>query len=159
MRKLIVLFAFTPLLICGFQSHGQSFCLSDSEFQIGDTLRKTIIFSFNYPQILPESYPFMDSLVDFLNIHSNLCLRIESNTDIRGSIEFNDTLSDRRAKSVVNYLVDKGINSDRLTSIGMGEKAPIIKEEEILAFPTREEQEKAHALNRQTVFRIIGCKK
>lgn len=156
MRKniLIIIIVFSSLV-----STGQSFCLSDSQFQIGDTLRKTIYFDINAWRIMPESTRFLDTLAIMLTEHDSIIVRIESNTDYRGNNDYNDSLSDRRAKSVVYYLVDKGINSERLTAIGMGEKAPIIKEEEILALPTREEQEKAHAINRQTVFRIIGFRK
>ena len=153
MRK--VLLIIIALLIHTYSGFGQNFTLNDTDFQIGDTLRKNILFSFNNPYVLPESFPFLDSLVDFIVIQNISCLKIESNTDIRGSAEYNDTLSDRRAKAVSYYLYSKGISPNIIITFGMGEKAPVISEEEINQMGTNEEREKAHALNRQTIFRIV----
>jgi outer membrane protein OmpA-like peptidoglycan-associated protein len=73
-------------------------------------------------------------------------VQINSHTDERGKVEYNTTLSQRRAQSVVDYLVSKGINPARLTSKGFGFSDPVIK-----GAKTEEE----HQQNRRTAFQVI----
>ena len=107
-------------------------------------------------------------LVEVLEVNDNITIELRANTDFRGSDEDNMKLSEERAKSVVDYLISKGINPERLSSRGMGEsnpvtvskktaeKYPFLKEGDVLnekfinALPNNQEKEICHQLNRRT---------
>jgi len=93
-----------------------------------------------------ESKPSLDKLVKILEDTPDALVQINSHTDERGKAEYNLKLSDNRAKSVVDYLVSKGINPARLTSKGFGFTAPVIK-----GAKTEEE----HQQNRRTAFQVM----
>ncbi len=122
----------------------------------------------------PESMVSLDKLVETLNNNPNIVIELGSNTDFRDTDQKNDTLSQRRAQSVVNYLIEKGIESDRLVAKGYGERNPkkvdkklaeryegflkegdILNEKFIKTLSTVEEQEVCHQANRRTEFRVI----
>ncbi len=77
-------------------------------------------------------------------------MEIASHTDVRGSQENNKNLSDRRAQSVVNYLITKGVNNSRLVANGYGETRVKNRCSEGVSCTERE-----HAVNRRTEFRLI----
>jgi peptidoglycan-associated lipoprotein len=89
----------------------------------------------------------LDELVEFLNLNNNLKVEISSHTDERGNDAYNLKLSQERAKVVVNYLISKGIATDRLISAGYGETQPLIP---------HAETEQEHQKNRRTVLRTIS---
>jgi outer membrane protein OmpA-like peptidoglycan-associated protein len=93
-----------------------------------------------------ESKPSLDKLVKILEDTPDADVQINSHTDERGKVEYNTTLSQNRAKSVVDYLVSKGINPARLTAKGFGFSQPVIK-----GAKTEEE----HQQNRRTAFQVI----
>ncbi len=93
-----------------------------------------------------ESKPSLDKLVKILDDTPDAFVQINSHTDERGKVEYNTTLSQNRAKSVVDYLVSKGINPARLTAKGFGFSDPVIK-----GAKTEEE----HQQNRRTAFQVI----
>ncbi len=64
-------------------------------------------------------------------------------------------MSENRAKSCVEYLVEKGIAEDRMTPVGYGETRLIFSDDDIAKFKTKEEQEAAHQKNRRTVFSVL----
>lgn len=82
-------------------------------------------FEFNKSKLRLESYPILDNVVDFLNKHPEINLEVHGHTDNYGDDDYNIKLSYRRAESVRNYLVYKGISSARLTLLGLGESFPI----------------------------------
>ena len=65
-------------------------------------------------------------------------------------------LSNRRAKSVVDYLVKNGVDADRLTSEGFGETRPRVSDEEIGKMATAKEKEDGHQKNRRTEFNVLS---
>jgi OOP family OmpA-OmpF porin len=76
--------------------------------------------------IKTESYPLLDEIVGILAERQDILkVRIEGHTDERGGASSNQSLSERRAASVMRYLVDKGIAEDRLVSQGFGESQPV----------------------------------
>jgi peptidoglycan-associated lipoprotein len=96
-----------------------------------------------------------------------------SHTDSRGSTADNDLLSQRRAQSVVDYLISKGIASDRLQAKGYGESQPKVVDEKIAAqYPflrvgqelneqfieslPEDQKEQAHQVNRRTEFIVLS---
>jgi outer membrane protein OmpA-like peptidoglycan-associated protein len=110
-----------------------------------------ILYDLAKATLRPESYPSLDQLVDLLNTNSNLQVGINSHTDARGTDEYNIKLSQDRAQSVVDYLVQKGIEKPRLVAKGYGESRLLNK-----CADGVECTEEEHQLNRRTEFEILG---
>lgn len=133
---------------------------------------ENIEYDFNKANLREESKISLDQLVELLNVNNNITIELRANTDFRGSDEDNLKLSDARAKSVVDYLISKGINPDRLTSRGMGEsnpvkvskkiatKYPFLKEGDVLDekfinnLTNNQDKEICHQLNRRSEFAV-----
>ncbi len=86
---------------------------------------KLIFFNFDSYTLKEESNKPLDEAVKILKSYSNLTFSIEGHTDSVGSDAYNLNLSNERAKSVMNYLIAKGIPASRITSKGYGESKPI----------------------------------
>lgn len=100
-----------------------------SEYDVGDEIKLVdkIYFDFDKSTIREISRPTLDKLASLLQNHPELTkLRIEGHTDDLGTDRYNQRLSDRRAKAVVDYLVQKGIHSNRLIAVGYGESKPLV---------------------------------
>lgn len=106
-----------------------------------------ILYDYDKATLRPESMVVLDSLVDFLNINDNLIVEISAHTDEQGSGGYNIKLSQKRAESVVSYLIESGIPESRLVAKGYGETIPIVK---------NAETEEDHQKNRRTSFRILS---
>lgn len=131
-----------------------------------------IFYAFDKATLLPESKNALDSLVLMLNENPNITIELSAHTDYRGAEAYNKTLSQKRAESVVRYLIDHGIAADRLTAVGYGEEKPktirrkvaerypwlkendVLTEEFILKLKP-DQQETANALNRRTEFKVL----
>ena len=135
-------------------------------------LIENIFYDFNKATLRPESATALDELVRTLNENPNVTIELSAHTDCRGSDEYNEKLSQRRAESVVNYLIQHGIAADRLTPKGYGEgkpkhikrkvaeKYPFLREgdvltEEFITTLPEEQQEQCHQLNRRTEFIVL----
>lgn len=95
-------------------------------YEVGDTLvLHNLQFEFDRSVLLPASFPILDSLADFLRMHSDLRIRITGYTDDFGEDDYNRELSQRRARVVMDYLVDKAIAASRISSLGRGESNPV----------------------------------
>ena len=105
-----------------------------------------IYYNFDSAKLLPESKAALDRIILLLQSNPTLKLEFGSHTDSRGTHEYNDKLSEERAKSVVDYLVNAGINRTRLSWKGYGKRHPLI------AKPATEGE---HRMNRRTSFKII----
>lgn len=88
-------------------------------------IAKNIYFNTNKATLQQISYEPLNQLADILNRHPNARLTIEGHTDNTGSNAYNTKLSNDRAKAVLDYLVSKGIDVSRLTSVGYGEDKPV----------------------------------
>ncbi len=109
--------------------------------------------SFN---LRPESIPVLDSLVDVLKRNPYLVIEIGSHTDCRASFEYNMELSQKRAQSVVDYLVANGIEIDRLVAKGYGETQLVNNCAcENGRGPGLQCSEEEHQANRRTTFRVL----
>jgi outer membrane protein OmpA-like peptidoglycan-associated protein len=84
-----------------------------------------ILFDVNSDVIRPESTPTLKEIVAMLQEHDDLSLTIEGHTDGAGSASANLALSEKRAASVRDYLVGKGIDASRLDAKGMGSTKPV----------------------------------
>lgn len=97
-----------------------------TEYKIGNVfILKNIFFDFDKSNILQESYNELQKLIEILKSHPNMKIEIGGHTDDKGTIEYNQKLSESRAKAVVKYLVNKGIDERRLKYKGYGELCPI----------------------------------
>ena len=84
-----------------------------------------VFFDFDKSNIKPRFYYELDAVLKVLKMNPSLKIRIEGNTDNIGTAKYNMGLSDRRAKSVQEYLVKSGINKNRLSTVGYGFSRPI----------------------------------
>ena len=135
-------------------------------------LIENIFYDFDKATLRPESQTALDELVNLLNENPNITIELSAHTDYKGSDQYNERLSQRRAESVVNYLIAHGIASDRLTPKGYGEGKPkkikrkvaekypflkegdVLKEEFVVQLP-EELQEQCNQLNRRTEFIVL----
>ena len=134
---------------------------------------ENIFYDLNRADLRPESTVALDDLVEILNDNSTITIELSAHTDFRGTTESNIDLSQRRAQSVVSYLINKGIKAERLTAKGYGETQPkvvtrklgtkyaFLKERDVLnedfinQLSSEEEKEVAHQINRRTEFKVI----
>ncbi len=116
-----------------------------------------IEYDFDAATLRPKSKEILNELVEFLELNDNITIEIRSHTDSRGNDDYNLKLSDKRAASVVKYLVAHGISKDRLKSIGMGEKEPL---DDCSKYPecgeTRHDECDCHQRNRRTAFKTTS---
>ena len=99
----------------------------DTVDQFGCSLvsRLMIFFDFDRAELRPESIRELERVVDFMNQLPVATALIEGHTDSLGSTAYNQSLSERRAKSVYDYLTSRGVNPGRLQAMGKGETSPI----------------------------------
>ena len=76
--------------------------------------------------IKSESYPILDEVAGILNRNPDVKIEVQGHTDNVGSAQYNQTLSEKRAKSVRDYLVNKGVRSSQLSYSGYGLQRPIM---------------------------------
>jgi len=112
--------------------------------------------------------------VEILNDNPNITIELRSHTDSRASDQYNMELSQKRAQAVVDYLISKGIDPQRLIAKGYGESEPKVVDKKLAAqypflkegavlddkfinsLPTEEEKEICHQINRRTEFQVIS---
>lgn len=132
-----------------------------------------ILYALDRWELQPQFQDSLNDLIETLNNNPTLVIELGSHTDARGSHVYNDTLSQRRAQSVVDYLIEKGIAPDRLEARGYGKRVPktlerdirreghlfkkgsVLTEEFINGLPNVRVREAAHQMNRRTEFRIL----
>lgn len=118
---------------------------------IEEIVLKDILYDFDSDKLKPISKVSLDELVAILKKSENLRIAINSHTDSRGSDDYNLELSQRRAQSVVNYLIANGIDSARLEAVGLGETQLLNQ----CANGVKCSEEE-HQLNRRTTFKVIS---
>lgn len=134
---------------------------------------ENIFYDFDKATLRPEAKEALNEVVQMLRDNPNITIEMASHTDRKGSDEYNIALSERRAKSVVDYLIECGIPADRLQYQGYGESRPktvtkriarefpqfeegqVLDEEFILSLPA-EQQEIADQINRRTEFQVLS---
>jgi outer membrane protein OmpA-like peptidoglycan-associated protein len=109
---------------------------------------KPIYFEFNKSNITQEGAFELDKLVQVMKNNDKMVIMAKSHTDNRGADNYNLILSENRAKSTVQYIVSKGIDSSRVSGKGMGELEPKVD----CGTQCTEEQ---HAQNRRSEFLIV----
>ena len=132
-----------------------------------------IFYDFDKATLRPESTEALDKLIGLLNENPNVTIELSAHTDYRGSEAYNERLSQKRAESVVNYLIEHGIDEARLSPVGYGKMKPktikrrltekyewlkegdVLTEEFITALDDEEKQEICNQLNRRTEFKVL----
>ena len=94
--------------------------------EVGVTVRlKNIYFDFDKTTLKNESFAELNKVVEFLKQNPSVEIEISGHTDNKGSDDYNETLSQGRSESVVDYIISQGVDSYRLTAHGYGESKPI----------------------------------
>lgn len=112
-----------------------------------------IYFDVNSSRLRPESKTELNDFVQVLNEYPEIKVEIRAHTDCRGESDYNLNLSEMRAESVVNYLINCGISEDRLTYKGFGDTNPVNECVRGVTCPDEKHQE-----NRRVEFRILPIK-
>jgi len=133
---------------------------------------ENIFYEFGKWNLTSDSEAGLQELVKTLNDNPNITIEISAHTDYKGNNESNKWLSEKRAQSVVDYLINTGIKADRLSAVGYGEEKPftvnaataqkytylkendVLTEEFILKLKP-EQQEVCNQINRRTEFRVL----
>ncbi len=113
---------------------------------------ENVYYDFNKATLKPESFPSLDSLVSLLNFYPKMVIEVSAHTDSKGSDQYNLSLSEKRAKSVLDYLVQKGIDVARLQSKGYGETQPVAPN----TTPEGKDNPEGRAKNRRTEFKVLS---
>ncbi|MEI8135740.1 MAG: OmpA family protein [Bacteroidota bacterium] len=143
----------------GYLFHSENFSIPDNaafqeftkdvalkKIEIGSTIvLRNIFFDFDRATIRPESANELERLIKLLNDNPRLKIELGSHTDGKGSDDYNWKLSESRSKSVVDYLIGKGISTSRLVAKGYGETKPI----------DTNETDEGRQNNRRTEFKIL----
>ncbi len=131
-----------------------------------------IFYEFGKWDLTPASETGLASLVKLLNDNPNITIELSAHTDMKGDSVFNVNLSEKRAQSVCNYLISKGIERERLTPVGYGKQKPVVADkalhskypfipqeqelnEEFILTLTPEQQEICNQINRRTEFKVL----
>lgn len=153
----------------GYLFHSENFIIPETsgyrEYQrdvdlkkvsVGETIvLKNIFYDYDKATLRPESKTELDRLTSLLEENPTLKIELSAHTDSRGSDSYNMDLSQRRAQSVVDYLIDKGVSKDRLVAKGYGETKLVVTDAEIAKMATSAEKEDGHQQNRRTEFKIL----
>ena len=133
-----------------------------------------ILYDLGKWDLKPQFEDSLQGLIETLQINPTITIELASHTDARDTDERNDILSQKRAQSVVDYLIIRGIDPLRLTAKGYGERVPRtiqnditvkgytfkagtrLTEDFINSLPSTEIKEAAHQMNRRTEFRILS---
>ncbi|WP_156123569.1 OmpA family protein [Flavihumibacter sp. ZG627] len=114
--------------------------------EIGQVVRlNNVFFDFDKWSLRPESYLELDRVVKLLEENRSIEIEMSAHTDSYGSDEYNMKLSDNRARSVVEYIISKGINASRIITQGYGETKPVVPND----------SDENRQLNRRVEFKIM----
>ncbi len=133
-----------------------------------------ILYDYDKWDLKPQYRDSLNVLVRVLKDNPNLVIELRSHTDSRSNLKYNDELSQKRAQTVVDFLIGKGINRDRLLAKGYGERVPriiledinianlklkkgtVLDEKFIESVSSDDAKEKLYELNRRTEFKVIS---
>ncbi len=105
-----------------------------------------IFYDLDKAEIRPDAAVVLDSLVRLMNDNPDIYIELGSHTDARADDDYNMDLSNRRAKSAVQYMIKNGVKPERLVAKGYGETALVIK---------NAKTEEEHQRNRRTEFKVL----
>jgi len=139
----------------------KDFCLVPAESEIRFP---AVLYDLNKSTLKPESKDSLNFLYQTLLDNPSIIIEISSHTDSRATNKYNQTLSQARAQSCVDYLVvEKKIPQERIVAKGYGEEKPlkmqdgsILTEKYIMGKKSKQEQEALFDLNRRSVFKVLS---
>ena len=160
---------FNTLNLKDSKTHRQDFVLSPISKPV---TMNNIFYEFGKWNLTPASEEGLQALVKLLNDNPNITIELSAHTDMKGDSVFNVRLSEKRAETVCNYLISKGIEKERLTPVGYGKQKPVtadkalhtkypfIPQEQVLDETfilglTEEQQEICNQINRRTEFKVL----
>lgn len=121
------------------------------EIELNKTIRlEQIYYNYNSAELSREAMHELDKLIGILKVKPELKIEVSSHTDSRGSNQYNLTLSQKRAQTVVSYVVSKGIKPDRIKAKGLGETQLLNR-----CGNGSDCNEEEHKYNRRTEFTVI----
>lgn len=144
----------------GYLFHSENFNIADTadyqevvinidlqKIEVGTTIvLKNIFFDYDKATLRPESFSELNRVVEILKKQPKLKIEISGHTDNKGAFDYNKQLSKSRASTVVDYLIEKGISSDRLTFEGYAFEKPI----------ATNDTDEGRQLNRRVEFKVIS---
>lgn len=168
----------------GFLNYKQEIMVDSSEVSTCDTvyfplpsvnspvLVRNVFYEFNSAKLTDDSRKALDNLATLLNDNANITIELSSHCDYRGNELYNRKLSQHRAESVVDYLIEHGIDAARLSAVGYGKLRPKVVSkklaesykylhegdtltEKFIKKLREGEQDTCNALNRRTEFRVL----
>ena len=110
---------------------------------------ENIYYDYNKWDIRSDAQPTLNKLADILAQNPQIRIQLSSHTDCRGNDAYNETLSQKRAESAVNYLISKGLDASRLVAKGYGESQPAI------TCDCKKCTEDEYQANRRTTFKVL----
>ena len=133
---------------------------------------ENIFYEFGRWELTKASETELERLVKLLNDNPNITIELSAHTDLKGTDEFNNELSQKRAQSCCDYLIKHGIERERLTPVGYGKTKPVIcdkalhkqypwipeeqaLDEAFITGLTAEQQEICNQINRRTEFKVV----
>lgn len=174
MKFILIIILTTSLTILIGQKESKYFKLTDSVFEVGQKLKLNIFYNIVGGQNpLNPSLLTLDSIAGFLSKIEQIIIEVGVYSDIRGSEEFNSAMTKRRAQSIKEYLIFKGIEKNRIIAVGYGElqyfvvdsltnvkfdflpEGTVIDDDFCYSLKENEQREIAHSLNRRTIIKII----
>ena len=131
-----------------------------------------IFYEFAKWTLTPQSEEGLNQLIKLLNDNPNITIELSAHTDRVGNAQANKQLSEKRAQSVVDYLIQHGIDRERLTPVGYGKEKPVVADkalnqkypfipveqelnEEFIDKLTKEQQDICNQINRRTEFKVL----
>lgn len=114
--------------------------------QLKESQFKTVYFDFDKYNLRPDAKAALDFNYDLLAAHTDVIIKIEGHCDERGTVEYNLSLGEKRARAAMDYLVGLGVLSDRITVVSYGKERPV----------DPRHNEEAWDKNRRDEFRIIS---
>lgn len=168
----------------GFLNYKQELTIDSVEHSTCDTvyfplpsvnspvLVRNVFYEFNSAKLTDDSRSALDKLVQLLKDNANITIELSSHCDYRGNELYNRKLSQHRAESVVDYLIEHGISPNRLTAVGYGKLRPKVVSKRLAASYKflqegdtlteqyikklkENQQDTCNALNRRTEFRVL----
>ena len=133
---------------------------------------ENIFYEFGRWEITKSSEAELEQLVKLLNDNPNITIELSAHTDLKGTDEFNNELSQKRAQSCCDFLLARGIEKERLTPVGYGKTKPVVADkalnkkypfipvdqvldEAFILSLKPDQQEICNQINRRTEFKVI----
>lgn len=121
----------------------------DKIYKNREIVLENIYYDYDKWNIRPDAEPTLNRLADILRQNPDIRIQLGSHTDCRGNDDYNQSLSQKRAQSAVNYLISKGIEASRLSAVGYGESQPAV------SCACAKCTEAEHQTNRRTTFKVV----